>query len=518
MLMRSGEPPAPVTLPLLCALGRHKTDGLARWNAGYYFARCTRCRRDLVRTAFTRWQIPRGFRVVWQGDGFPAPVADMHRPAVAGQVEFPLRDEPPGELAGRAADDTPDLRERQVEIDSGDTAAAERADDMPDVDAVDTQDDDAAVDDAPDIASGAPSWFDRDHDLDHEVRFDANDRLADYRADEPVDARHADDVQEADDAGPVDDAELAGDAPEVVPETAPVEPPAPPASSKYPVVPDFMDEGPGGVGWDVVSGHIVPQRGTPDGHANDGPGDEQPNARKDVPTGLLSQNWQDLVRKRAQGAGEQGRQWLRSRRAAQPRPVPVPVPVVALTEVPPPPAERPLPPVAEDAPAPVSKPHITVSDAPAAPVTRIATATSAPRAVRANDLLMQYSPILAALVFGALVFAAAVVDGRNSQRVVRSDMSVIEPVRAGLTPPTTRSGAARPSSPAWVPLSSDVAYVTAGFLNCRAAPENDAEILRTIERGQSLRVLGNTPGWVDIIHGSQRCWVSRTLVSVTKPV
>jgi hypothetical protein len=39
---------------------------MVRWNDGYYFARCGRCRRDLVRTAYGGWHVPKGYRVVWQ--------------------------------------------------------------------------------------------------------------------------------------------------------------------------------------------------------------------------------------------------------------------------------------------------------------------------------------------------------------------------------------------------------------------------------------------------------------------
>ena len=53
-------------MPLLCELGWHRADPLARWNAGYYFTVCDRCGQDLVRTAYGGWQIPRGYRVVWQ--------------------------------------------------------------------------------------------------------------------------------------------------------------------------------------------------------------------------------------------------------------------------------------------------------------------------------------------------------------------------------------------------------------------------------------------------------------------
>lgn len=52
--------------PLLCRMGRHKPEPVARWNDGYYFSRCRRCGADLVRTVYGRWEPPKGFRVVWR--------------------------------------------------------------------------------------------------------------------------------------------------------------------------------------------------------------------------------------------------------------------------------------------------------------------------------------------------------------------------------------------------------------------------------------------------------------------
>jgi len=54
-------------MPLLCELGWHDAIPAARWNEGYYFTKCRRCRQDLVRTAYSGWHIPNGFRIVWQG-------------------------------------------------------------------------------------------------------------------------------------------------------------------------------------------------------------------------------------------------------------------------------------------------------------------------------------------------------------------------------------------------------------------------------------------------------------------
>ena len=53
-------------MPFLCELGWHRPDPMVRWNDGDYFARCGRCGRDLVRTAYGGWHVPKGYRVVWQ--------------------------------------------------------------------------------------------------------------------------------------------------------------------------------------------------------------------------------------------------------------------------------------------------------------------------------------------------------------------------------------------------------------------------------------------------------------------
>ncbi|HYW15763.1 MAG TPA: hypothetical protein VE891_06380 [Allosphingosinicella sp.] len=64
-------------MSLLCRLGRHKPRGIPRWNDGLYFAACERCGRDLVRTAYQGWHVPKGYKVVWS-DRPPA-----SRPGVA---------------------------------------------------------------------------------------------------------------------------------------------------------------------------------------------------------------------------------------------------------------------------------------------------------------------------------------------------------------------------------------------------------------------------------------------------
>ena len=109
-------------MPLLCELGRHKPEPVARWNNGYYFTRCARCGEDLVRTAYGRWHVPHGYRVVWQA-GPPANavsaalVQERAAPVPAGGRELPIQEvlrhlqngEPAAdEPAGDSAAATPD--------------------------------------------------------------------------------------------------------------------------------------------------------------------------------------------------------------------------------------------------------------------------------------------------------------------------------------------------------------------------------------------------------------------------
>ena len=76
-------------MPLLCDLNWHKPEPVARWNNGYYFTRCARCGENLVRTAYGRWRVPHGYRVVWQA----APPANAISAAL---VEAPAASAPAG--------------------------------------------------------------------------------------------------------------------------------------------------------------------------------------------------------------------------------------------------------------------------------------------------------------------------------------------------------------------------------------------------------------------------------------
>ncbi|HEX8224805.1 MAG TPA: hypothetical protein VF605_13385 [Allosphingosinicella sp.] len=53
-------------MSLLCALGGHEAGADEIYNGGYYFARCRRCRLDMIRCGAAWRMVPGGHRVVWR--------------------------------------------------------------------------------------------------------------------------------------------------------------------------------------------------------------------------------------------------------------------------------------------------------------------------------------------------------------------------------------------------------------------------------------------------------------------
>ena len=53
-------------MSLLCALGGHEAGPGEVYNGGYYFARCRRCERDMIRCGAAWQMVPSGHRVVWR--------------------------------------------------------------------------------------------------------------------------------------------------------------------------------------------------------------------------------------------------------------------------------------------------------------------------------------------------------------------------------------------------------------------------------------------------------------------
>ena len=53
-------------MSLLCALGGHEAAAGEVYNGGYYFGRCRRCQRDMIRSGAAWQMVPIGYRVVWR--------------------------------------------------------------------------------------------------------------------------------------------------------------------------------------------------------------------------------------------------------------------------------------------------------------------------------------------------------------------------------------------------------------------------------------------------------------------
>jgi hypothetical protein len=53
-------------MSLLCALGGHEAGPEEVYNGGYYFSRCRRCERDMIRSGAAWQMVPTGHRVVWR--------------------------------------------------------------------------------------------------------------------------------------------------------------------------------------------------------------------------------------------------------------------------------------------------------------------------------------------------------------------------------------------------------------------------------------------------------------------
>ncbi|HEY0113031.1 MAG TPA: hypothetical protein VGB59_07735 [Allosphingosinicella sp.] len=53
-------------MSILCALGGHEAGSGEIYNGGYYFSRCRRCERDMIRCGAAWQTVPNGHKVVWK--------------------------------------------------------------------------------------------------------------------------------------------------------------------------------------------------------------------------------------------------------------------------------------------------------------------------------------------------------------------------------------------------------------------------------------------------------------------
>jgi hypothetical protein len=53
-------------MSILCAIGGHEAAPGEVYNSGYWFSRCRRCTRDMIRAGGSWEVVPQGHRVVWR--------------------------------------------------------------------------------------------------------------------------------------------------------------------------------------------------------------------------------------------------------------------------------------------------------------------------------------------------------------------------------------------------------------------------------------------------------------------
>lgn len=514
---------------LLCGLGWHKTNPLAHWNDGYYFSKCRRCGRDLVRTAFGRWTVPTGYRVVWTAEPprRTRPVqliragdaTDRGRAVDAGQastIEFPIRETaeapPQPQIEPQPqAEPEPQVEpepELQRAVDGEGPASL-----VPDEIASKSEARSDGDDDVRPVAMSAPAHVasesrlpipDMLRNLQDEGTGSSGPvsadpvpaaSLPDGGDDRALDRRDDHEITEYP-APEKDDGSAQVDEPETAPATViEAEATAQVPAITPPLIPDFMDGGTLAVPYDLRTGALL-RPTAPDRDV------QASSERASDPDGF-------------DGPGQYMRRATGSARASMGR---------------------------------RSRPDRR-SDPDQSPSRQVD-----PRKHRPTFLERQ-GGLVAAALFGGLVLAAALIDNQGSDAArnvygstptarvpVRRAAPVITPVSpvASVGPVTVAaepvveavepaeepvSPAAPPtppvSGPMPVPASApgdDRAYVTASLLNCRAVPSDDAATVRRLRRGAPVQVLGVDPGWINISHGGQRCWASAEFISTVRPI
>lgn len=488
---RAADRPEPAPegspLPLLCRLGRHEPGGLAHWNDGYYFARCRRCGHDVVRTAYGRWTIPRGFRVIWGPhpprdapaarlfpvDGPPAPVGD--------RVEFPIaepvRAPETAKESQAAVDEAPDepasadARSSTVE---GVYASGSEPRTASDAEGADPSEelritallralrvDDAGRGKADRGAPGMPPPI---------VSFSASAlgevSPVSHGGEDAVDEPESEAAAELERvAAPMAEAELAAEVEhvEVEPISSPLAsdaapspdpaPAGPAATPPKPLIPDFMEETSFEIPYDLQTGRILRPSERREAANVFADGSAPPAAVRPVTSTPLRATSAARVRVRV---GERVRRAGASARAA------------------------------------------------------IGPARSTSEGQR--PFLERHGAIAGGAVFGAFVFAAALVGRSDDASAPISHRPIV-----GAQPSAPRSETPAPAAvPA--PRPVDRAVVTASLLNCRTRPDDAAAVDRRLSRGASVEVLGADAGWAVISYRGRRCWAAAEHLSSVRPL
>ena len=460
--------------PLLCALGWHKADALALWNDGYYFSNCDRCGQDLIRTAFGRWTVPRGFRVVWsaQPPQVRAPTRlspDVEISARRTRIEFPIA-EPAGIGGETDAADAPkmvedapvmfapattepeaaeaeardgsmiflDLRKsarwarsakasRLTEPARSDERRLATVGELPIQEVLRMLHDDEAPPQT--RAAGGPVTLLPDSKHDDEPYLSRASPDAPPADTGPEEAQWRDDLssEPEDEAGSITSlaARSAPDS-EAVPSRL--------------IIPDFMGEAPFEIAYDLRTGRIM-----------------SPEERRLAKAAAA---------RRAPRTGGM-REQLRDMRAS-------------------------------------ARAYLHVR--------RASASMGKGLGKRLEELLRRHAGLAAATVFGAFVLTAALIE-RPAERSA--------PVGTGMTI-AAKSASPAPQTlldaPPTAPPAVDTAFVTASLLNCRAAPVENAATVRKLTRGAAVQLLSAEPGWASVAHRGRQCWVSARYLSAIRPL
>lgn len=111
---------------LLCSLRGHRVDpSKIVWNGGICFGACANCGTDLVRTIRDRWQVPRGYKVVWRAapKDEPEPIAADRPGWLESELAEPVDWEAPEPALALEA-------EQETEVQSPEETRAQRAEDI----------------------------------------------------------------------------------------------------------------------------------------------------------------------------------------------------------------------------------------------------------------------------------------------------------------------------------------------------------------------------------------------------
>jgi hypothetical protein len=121
--------------------------------------------------------------------------------------------------------------------------------------------------------------------------------------------------------------------------------------------------------------------------------------------------------------------------------------------------------------------------------------------------------LVVSLLFIVLIAVAAALFLRRSDPIASGSAPAVRPSaedRAGSAPPVPEP----PRSPA---AYSNQAYVSASLLSCRAAPAREAQLRRTLSRGQRIRIVARDGEWTSIAYRDRQCWVLSRYLSEAQP-